>query len=62
MKTKVAALSLLALLPAAGIAVTAQEPHAEMDHGAAVDHGAHAAPRPDGEVHYFTLNIAVTTD
>jgi len=56
MKTKIAALSLLALLPAAGIAVVAQEPHAGMDHG------AHAAPRTDVDVHYFTLNVAVSND
>jgi cytochrome c-type biogenesis protein len=62
MTMKVAALPLLALLPAAGIAVMAQEPHAAVDQGAAMDHGAHAAPRPDGEVHYLTLNIAVSND
>ena len=62
MTTKVAALSLLALLPVAGIAVVAQEPHAGMDHSAAIVHGTHAAPRPDGEVHYLTLNVAVSND
>ena len=56
MKTRIAALSLLALLPVAGIAVVAQEPHAGMDHS------AHLGPRPEGEVHYLTLNVAVTND
>jgi cytochrome c-type biogenesis protein len=50
---------------AAGVALFAQEPRASapgVDAHEAMDHSAHAAARPDDEVHYLTVNVAVSND